>query len=101
MQTGFAPPCSAANSWWSPSVWPSIAPGAVETEFSLIRFKGDKERAAKVYEGFTPLFADDVADAILFAVTRPAHVNINDMLIMPAAQANMFKIHRVNPTDKI
>jgi NADP-dependent 3-hydroxy acid dehydrogenase YdfG len=79
----------------------SIAPGAVETEFSLVRFKGDKDRAAKVYEGFTPLFAEDVADAIIFAVTRPAHVNINDMLIMPVAQANVSKFHRVAPTDKI
>lgn len=77
----------------------SISPGAVETEFSLVRFKGDKDRAAKVYEGFTPLFAEDIAEAILFAVTRPPHVNIDDMLIMPAAQASMHKIHRVNPND--
>lgn len=72
----------------------SISPGAVDTEFSIVRFKGDNERAAKVYEGFTPLFADDVAEAILFAVTRPAHVNINDMLIMPASQANATTFHR-------
>ena len=72
----------------------SIAPGAVDTEFSLVRFKGDSERAAKVYEGFTPLFAEDIAEAILFAVTRPAHVNINDMLIMPTAQANATTINR-------
>jgi NADP-dependent 3-hydroxy acid dehydrogenase YdfG len=78
----------------------SIAPGAVETEFSLVRFKGDKERAAKVYEGFTPLFAEDIADAIYYAISRPAHVNINDMLIMPAAQASMFKIHRESQNDK-
>jgi 3-hydroxy acid dehydrogenase / malonic semialdehyde reductase len=78
----------------------SIAPGAVETEFSLVRFKGDKERAAKVYEGFTPLFAEDVADAIYYAISRPAHVNINDMLIMPAAQANATKIHRTPTNDK-
>jgi 3-hydroxy acid dehydrogenase / malonic semialdehyde reductase len=73
----------------------SIAQGAVETEFSLVRFKGDSERAAKVYEGFTPLFAEDIAEAILFAVTRPAHVNINDMLIMPTAQANATTINRL------
>jgi NADP-dependent 3-hydroxy acid dehydrogenase YdfG len=66
----------------------SIAPGMVETEFSIVRFKGDHSKAKKFYEGFTPLFADDVAEAILFAVTRPPHVNINDMLIMPLAQAN-------------
>ena len=65
-----------------------IHPGAVETEFSEVRFKGDKERAKKVYEGFEPLFAQDIAEAIWFAVSRPAHVNINDMLIMPTAQAN-------------
>ena len=72
----------------------SISPGAVETEFSLVRFKGDKERADKVYEGMTPLNADDVAEAIWFAVSRPAHVNINDMLIMPTAQANITTIVR-------
>lgn len=78
----------------------SIAPGAVETEFSIVRFKGDKERAAKVYEGFTPLFAEDIADAILYVVTRPPHVNINDMLIMPQAQANISKFNRQNPNTK-
>lgn len=66
----------------------SISPGMVDTEFSLVRFKGDKAKADKVYEGLTPLFAEDIADAILFVVTRPPHVNINDMLIMPTAQAN-------------
>lgn len=64
-----------------------IAPGMVETEFSLVRFKGDKEKAEKVYEGLTPLYANDIAEAVVFAVTRPAHVNISDMLIMPTAQA--------------
>ena len=77
----------------------SIDPGAVETEFSIVRFKGDMNRVAKVYEGFTPLFAEDIADAILFAVTRPPHVNINDMLIMPTAQASMYKFHRWLPGD--
>ena len=66
----------------------AIHPGAVETEFSEIRFKGDKQRAKKVYEGFTPLSANDIADVIWFAASRPAHVNINDLLIMPTAQAN-------------
>ena len=64
-----------------------IHPGMVETEFSIVRFKGDEERAKNVYKGFEPLMAQDIADAIWFAVSRPAHVNINDMLIMPAAQA--------------
>ena len=72
----------------------AIHPGAVETEFSLVRFKGDQEEADKVYEGFTPLYAEDVAEAILFAVTRPPHVNIDDLLIMPAAQARSRKIVR-------
>ena len=66
----------------------AIHPGAVETEFSEVRFKGDINRAKKVYEGFEPLYAQDIAEAIWFAVSRPAHVNINDMLIMPTAQAN-------------
>jgi 3-hydroxy acid dehydrogenase/malonic semialdehyde reductase len=65
----------------------AINPGMVETEFSLVRFKGDEDRAKKVYQGFMPLMAEDIADAIWFVVSRPAHVNINDMLIMPSAQA--------------
>jgi NADP-dependent 3-hydroxy acid dehydrogenase YdfG len=72
----------------------SIAPGMVNTEFSTVRFKGDRERADKVYEGLIPLCAGDVADAVWFAVSRPAHVNINDMLIMPAAQANATIAYR-------
>ena len=64
-----------------------VCPGAVETEFSIVRFHGDEERAAKVYDGFDNLLADDIADCILFAVSRPAHVNINDMIVMPTAQA--------------
>lgn len=72
----------------------SIDPGMVETEFSMVRFKGDKKRSDKVYEGLTPLGADDIADAILFVVTRPPHVNINDMIIMPTAQANSVKTFR-------
>ena len=66
----------------------SIAPGAVETEFSLVRFRGDKEKAAQVYKGFTPLCAKDIAETILFVVSRPAHVNIDDILIMPLNQAS-------------
>lgn len=72
----------------------AIHPGAVDTEFSMVRFKGDKERAARVYEGYTPLYAGDIAEAVLFAVSRPPHVNINDMLIMPTAQANSTKLVR-------
>jgi 3-hydroxy acid dehydrogenase/malonic semialdehyde reductase len=72
----------------------AINPGAAETEFSLVRFKGDQEEADKVYDGFTPLYAEDIAEAILFAVTRPSHVNIDDMLVMPTSQARSRKIVR-------
>lgn len=65
----------------------SIGPGAVDTEFSTVRFNGDKERAKQVYKGFTPLYAHDVAEAILFILSRPKHVNIDDILIMPTDQA--------------
>jgi 3-hydroxy acid dehydrogenase / malonic semialdehyde reductase len=72
----------------------SVDPGAAETEFSMVRFRGDKERASAVYKGFEPLHAEDIADAILFVVTRPAHVTINDILIMPTAQASATNIKR-------
>ena len=65
----------------------AIHPGAVETEFSIVRFKGDEEKAGSVYQGFTPLFGKDIADAAWFAASRPASVNINDLVIMPTAQA--------------
>jgi len=74
----------------------NIAPGAAETEFSLVRFKGDEQVAGSVYEGFTPLQAADIADAILYVCTRPAHVTINDMVIMPTAQASAAVIHKTN-----
>ncbi|MDR6940618.1 SDR family oxidoreductase [Mucilaginibacter pocheonensis] len=72
----------------------AIHPGAVETEFSEVRFKGDRERAKKVYEGFEPLAAADIAETIWFVASRPAHVNINDLVIMPTAQANAGTIFR-------
>ena len=65
-----------------------ISPGAVETEFSLVRFHNDAERAKTVYQGYESLVAEDVAECIWFAISRPTHVNINDMLVMPAAQAS-------------
>ena len=72
----------------------NIAPGAVETEFSEVRFKNDTERAAKVYEGYEALTAEDIADAILYAVTVPDRVCISDMTIYPKAQAAPSVIHR-------
>ncbi|MEH6306089.1 SDR family oxidoreductase [Olivibacter sp. CPCC 100613] len=72
----------------------SVDPGAVETEFSVVRFKGDQERAKKVYAGFTPLSAEDVAEAIWFAASRPPHVNVNDLLLMPTAQASGTLFHK-------
>jgi len=72
----------------------AIHPGMVETEFSVVRFKGDEARAKKVYDGLEPLIAQDIAEAIWFAVSRPPHVNINDMLIMPTAQATSTIVKR-------
>ena len=72
----------------------SIAPGMVETEFSLVRFKGDEDKAEQVYNGFEPLKAEDIADSLLFIATRPDHVSINDILIMPSAQASARDVNR-------
>jgi 3-hydroxy acid dehydrogenase/malonic semialdehyde reductase len=66
----------------------NIAPGAAETEFSIVRYKGDAETAESVYDGYEPLVAQDIAETILFVVTRPSHVTINDLTIMPTAQAS-------------
>jgi NADP-dependent 3-hydroxy acid dehydrogenase YdfG len=71
-----------------------IHPGMVETEFSVVRFKGDGERASNVYKGLEPLKGDDVADLILFAITRPAHVVVADMIVFPKAQASATVVKR-------
>jgi len=71
-----------------------ICPGMVETEFSLVRFKGNKESAKNVYNNIEPLKAEDVADIILFAVTRPPNVNLNNIVVMPTAQASAIFINR-------
>lgn len=71
-----------------------VAPGLVETEFSLVRFKGDEDRAQKVYESFDALKPEDIADLILFMVTRPAHVNLADVLIFPTAQATSTMVNK-------
>ena len=71
-----------------------VAPGAVETEFSLVRFEGDHERAANVYKGYKSLGPDDVANAVYYLASLPPHVNVNDMLLMPTAQACAGIIHK-------
>jgi len=71
-----------------------VKPGAVNTEFSTVRFKGDTKKADKVYEGFDPLVAEDIAEIIYFVATRPVHVNIADLLVFPTAQASAATIHR-------
>jgi serine 3-dehydrogenase len=73
-----------------------IDPGLVETEFSQVRFHGDTERAEKVYQGLTPLTGDDVADVVFFCVTRPTHVNISEILLVPVDQASTTLVHRHN-----
>jgi NADP-dependent 3-hydroxy acid dehydrogenase YdfG len=71
-----------------------ILPGMVETDFSLVRFDGDADKAAGVYRGITPLTADDVADVIAFAATRPSHVNLDQIVLKPRAQASPMRAHR-------
>ena len=72
----------------------NVAPGAVETEFSLVRFKGDEDRAEKVYQGFEPLQPEDIADAILYAVNAPARVTVADITLLAGAQSAATVIHR-------
>jgi len=72
-----------------------VAPGAAETEFSLVRFKGNKDDAANVYKGFYPLQAEDIANAVVWITGLPGHVNINDLVIMPTAQASPGYVHRI------
>lgn len=74
----------------------SVDPGMVKTEFSLVRFHGDQEQAEKVYKGLIPLSPDDVADAVVYSATRPPHVNINQIILMPTAQASATLAHRKN-----
>jgi len=72
----------------------SVDPGLVETEFSIVRFSGDEERAKNVYNGIEPLIAKDIAEAVLFCADRPAHVNINEVILTPVAQASAMLVHR-------
>lgn len=72
----------------------TVDPAMVETDFSKVRFRGDEARAAAVYQGMTPLTAEDVADAVLYAVTRPAHVNVGEIVLWPTDQASTSLVHR-------
>jgi NADP-dependent 3-hydroxy acid dehydrogenase YdfG len=71
-----------------------VDPGMVETEFSVVRFGGDQERADAVYRGVDPLTAGDIADCIVWAATRPSHVNIDQIVVKPRAQASATEVHR-------
>ena len=73
-----------------------VAPGAAETEFSIVRFHGDEERASNVYKGFTPLTGEEIAEVVYYVTTLPAHMNINDLVVMPTAQANAVNFHKVS-----
>jgi NADP-dependent 3-hydroxy acid dehydrogenase YdfG len=77
-----------------------IAPGLVETEFSLVRFHGDRKAAKAPYEGIKPLTAEDIADCVVFAVTRPPHVDIDEIVVRPVAQANVVTVARKAPKTK-
>jgi len=72
----------------------NIDPGLVETEFSLVRYRGDTERAAKTYKGLTPLIGKDIADIVYFVATRPPHVSIQDVMVTPTDQANVYVVAR-------
>lgn len=75
----------------------TVDPGAVNTDFSLVRFKGDENRAASVYEGMDPLTANDIADTVIFCASRPPHVNISEVIIMPTDQAAATMVSRKKP----
>jgi NADP-dependent 3-hydroxy acid dehydrogenase YdfG len=72
----------------------TVDPGMVKTDFSLVRFKGDAERAEKVYEGVNPLMAEDIADILVWVASRPPHVNIDELLVKPVDQAAVHKVYR-------
>ncbi len=72
----------------------TVDPGMVETEFSIVRFRGDKDKAKQVYKGLVPLNGRDIAECVLFMTSRPPHVNIDSIVVMPTAQASVYKVHR-------
>jgi serine 3-dehydrogenase len=71
-----------------------VDPGLTETEFSVVRFHGDAERAGKVYQGYTPLAPEDIADAVVYCATRPLHVDVAEIVVMPTDQASTTVVHR-------
>lgn len=71
-----------------------MCPGLAETEFSIVRYHGDEDKASKVYDGYTPLYGEDIAEIIYFASTRPAHVCMNDIVVTPTAQASSFYVNK-------
>lgn len=73
----------------------AVHPGLVDTEFSMVRFKGDNQKASQVYEGMQPLTGRDVATTILFMIEQPEHVNVADVLLLPSAQASVTRVHRI------
>lgn len=73
-----------------------VSPGLVETEFSNVRFKGDKKKASEVYEDLQPLVAEDIAEIVFFMANRPPHVNIMDTIVFPVAQSSSMMVHRKN-----
>ena len=72
----------------------TVDPGLTETEFSVVRFHGDEERAGKVYQGYTPLAPEDIADAVVYCATRPMHVDVAEMLVLPTDQASTMMVHK-------
>ena len=72
----------------------AVHPGLVETNFSIVRFKGDEDKASTVYKGYDPLQAQDIAEIVDFVVSRPAHVNITDLLVLPSAQASSTQVKK-------
>ena len=72
----------------------TVDPGLVETEFSIVRYSGDEEKAKNTYKGMTPLVAEDIAEAVFFCASRPAHVNINEIIMTPVAQVSITNVHR-------
>jgi NADP-dependent 3-hydroxy acid dehydrogenase YdfG len=78
------------------AIWHILLAGMVETEFTLVRFLGDKDKAEKYYDGFEPLTGQDVAEAVVFSASRPPHVNIGKMVVLPSAQAAVHMVVRKN-----